>query len=393
MPVDDLWYRAVKQPGGSRKREPSERHGRGKRWRARWVDPETGRTVTKSFERKTDAETHEASMRTDANRGTYIDPQAGKTILREYAAGWESTNVVGNAQSRIIDNALRLHVLPALGDRAVASIRRSHVQGFIKDLSKELGPGSVRNVYDVLARMLGAAVDDKVISSTPCKKIALPALPDVEVVPPTVDQVDAIAEAIPERYRAAVVLLAGSGLRIGELLGLQVSDVDFLRRTVRVDRQRLQSGRIAPPKTAKSRRTVPIGQVVTGELSAHLASFPSDEWLFLDDFERPLDYQWWKRAWKAAKPGELTTHDLRHFYASALIAGGASVKQVQAVLGHSSAVITLRVYSHLWPGDEDRTRTIVDSVLGALSVSVRDTVCTGFVPSDLGADPVAVQAG
>jgi integrase len=62
----------------------------------------------------------------------------------------------------------------------------------------------------------------------------------------------------------------------------------------------------------------------------------------------------------------MVTHDLRHFFASALIAGGASVKQVQLVLGHASAVITLRIYVHLWPGEEDRTRTVMDTVLGGL---------------------------
>ncbi len=69
------------------------------------------------------------------------------------------------------------------------------------------------------------------------------------------------------------------------------------------------------------------------------------------------------------KPVELphmVTHDLWHFYASALIAGGASVKQVQLVLGHASAVITLWIYAHLWPGEEDRTRSVMDAVGGAL---------------------------
>ncbi|MFG2672064.1 tyrosine-type recombinase/integrase [Streptomyces sp. NPDC048445] len=68
------------------------------------------------------------------------------------------------------------------------------------------------------------------------------------------------------------------------------------------------------------------------------------------------------------KPVELphlVTHDLRHFYASALIAGGASVKQVQMDLGHASAVITLRIYAHLWPGEEDRTRSVTDALAGA----------------------------
>ena len=67
----------------------------------------------------------------------------------------------------------------------------------------------------------------------------------------------------------------------------------------------------------------------------------------------------------------VTSHGFRHFFASALIAGGASVKQVQTVLGHASAVITLRTYAHLWPGDEDRTRDVMDAALSPLADSLR----------------------
>jgi integrase len=62
----------------------------------------------------------------------------------------------------------------------------------------------------------------------------------------------------------------------------------------------------------------------------------------------------------------MSTHDFRHFFASALIAGGASVKQLQTVLGHQSAVVTLRTCAHLWPGDEDRTRSVIDGTLNGL---------------------------
>jgi integrase len=207
-----------------------------------------------------------------------------------------------------------------------------------------------------------------------------------------------MARVMPPYIRAAVVTLAGSGLRIGELLGLKVADIDFKAGSIRVERQRLQSGKVGPPKTAKSRRTVPVGEVVTDALLAHLAARPSLEWLFTIEEGEPLHYRRWKTEWNCArralqaeegeaaeregrKPVELphmVTHDLRHFYASALIAGGARVKQVQLVLGHASAVITLRIYAHLWPGEEDRTRTVMDAVLGGLRTGcgqVGDATC------------------
>jgi integrase len=254
------------------------------------------------------------------------------------------------------------------------------VQAFVKRLeSSGLAPGSVHVIFHVLGQVFAAAVDDRLISTTPCRRIALPKRHDDEVVPPTVEQVAAAAAAIGPQWRALVVTLAGSGLRIGELLGLEVADVDFLRRTIRVERQRHQTGTIGPVKSRTSRRVVPVGRVVIEELAAHLSAFPSEGGLFLDELGAPLRYRRWKTLWAAAARSaglDFTAHSLRHFYASALIAGGASVKQVQERLGHSSPMITLKTYAHLWPGDDDRTRDVIDAALGPLADSLRTGVAS-----------------
>lgn len=96
--------------------------------------------------------------------------------------------------------------------------------------------------------------------------------------------------------------------------------------------------------------------------------------LFVDELGEPLHYWRWKRLLAAASSAasvDVTAHDFRHFAASALISGGASVKQVQTFLGHASAVITLRTYAHLFPGDEDRTRNVLDAALSPLADSSR----------------------
>ena len=200
-----------------------------------------------------------------------------------------------------------------------------------------------------------------------------------------------------------------AGLVGGEALGLKISDVDFLRRELRVDRQRLQNGAVAAPKTARSIRTVPLDNVVTQALAAHIApSGDGSEWMFTTSTGELLGYPAWRTVWtgaqrpknavvvaracrkcsskidtpcrnssgtRAARPhavrvddarggaGIVDAHGLRHLYASMLISGGASVKQVSTVLGHSSSVVTLRVYAHLRPGDDDRTRALVDAAL------------------------------
>ncbi|HEY0870543.1 MAG TPA: site-specific integrase [Acidothermaceae bacterium] len=354
-------------------------------WRARYRD-DAGKEHARHFGRKVDAQRWLDDVTAAIVTGQYVDPKAGRTTVAEYAKVWQAAQVGSPGTARIVDNAVRLHIVPRLGTTPLAAVRRGDAQALVKALSMTYAAGTVRNVYDVLARIMASAVDDRLIAATPCRRIVLPRIDDGEISPPAVEDILALAAAVPRRYRAVVVTLAGSGLRIGELLGLSVADVDFLRRTVRVERQRTQSGELTAPKTGKSVRTVPLGQVVIDELAAHLAAFPSAEWLFTVDGDEPLQYRSWKWIWRTAHAARqraevaaaakqerksvtfaaVGTHDLRHFYASALIAGGATVKQVQTVLGHASAMITLRTYAHLWPGDDDRTRAVMDSTLDVL---------------------------
>lgn len=338
------------------------------RWRARYRDA-SGKEHSRHFRRKIDAQRWLDEVTASLVTGQYVDPRAGRVRLKDYAKSWEEQQVSRPATASIVDNALRLHILPDLGDRPMANVRPSDIQALVRRLADSgMAPGSVRNVYDVASRLFRSAVSDRVIASTPCAGVRLPRVDDSEAKPMGVDQVAALVAEVDDRFSALIILLAGSGLRIGEALGLRPADVDFLRKTVSVQRQRLQNGEIGPTKTQKSARTVPLGQVVLDALAAHLAAgYGSPTALFTDASGAPLAYRGWRTVWKAlGSSAGLTSHDLRHFYASAQIAGGASVKQVQTVLGHSSAVITLRTYAHLWPGDEDRTRSVIDSTLSDL---------------------------
>lgn len=98
-------------------------------------------------------------------------------------------------------------------------------------------------------------------------------------------------------YAALVVLLAGTGLRISEALGLQVGDVNFLSRKMQVARQRdPRTNQFVPTKTRSSVRSVPLGQVVVDALAAHLAKYPAadDGSIFTNEHGRPLTYELWR---------------------------------------------------------------------------------------------------
>ena len=143
-------------------------------WRARYRD-EAGKEHARHFDRKIDAQHWLDKVTAQVVRGDYVDPKLGRVTVAGYAARWEAVQVSSAGTRRIVDNALRVHLQPALGSRPMASLRRSDIQGFVKSLEAQgLAAGSVRNIYDMTAQVFASAVDDRVIASSPCRKIVLP---------------------------------------------------------------------------------------------------------------------------------------------------------------------------------------------------------------------------
>ena len=347
------------------------------RYRARWREQPGGPQKVRHFARKRDAERFLDAIRGDLAHGMYVDPAGGRTLFQEYAERWRSVQVHRSGTTTQVETYLRLHAYPYLGTRQLGAIRRSDVQAWVKELTAVLAPRSVELVYRWVATIFKAAVGDRLIAASPCIGITLPKGNDAEVVPLSVSEVEAMAAAVPDRYRALIVFAAGMGLRQGECFGLTVDRVDFLRREVRVDRQLVATLRgvpeFGPPKSKAGFRTVPMPEVVSSALAAHLARYRPGQYglVFTSRTGNPLRRNTLGSMWHRARPiagmpDWATFHDLRHFYASLLIAKGCSVKSVQRRLGHHSAMETLDTYGHLWPDSEDETRNAVDLVLGGV---------------------------
>jgi integrase len=343
-------------------------------WRARWREYPGGPQKARHFARKLDAQRFLTRIEASQLDGTYRDPAAGRVPLREYGEMWRAAQVHRQSTADRMEVELRLRIYPRFGDRPLASLRPSEVQVWVKGLSVTLSPATVELTARTLASLYRAALRDRLVVSNPCDGLRLPEKVRQRVAPPQVEVVRALAVAMPARLRAAVTLGAGAGLRQGEAFGLTVDRVDFLRGSIRVDRQLVtpKSGPalLGPPKRPASVRTIPVGRVVTEALAAHLARFDAgpEGLIFTGEAGRPVGRNRVADVVRAAATkagaGAVRFHDLRHFYASALIRKGLSVKVVQARLGHASAVETLDVYGHLWPDDEDRTRQAVDELLG-----------------------------
>ncbi len=144
---------------------------------------------------------------------------------RTYARTWQQAQVHRGTTADQVASNLRNHILPAFEGRAIASVRPSEVQAWVRDRSDVLAPATVEVVYRYLAAIFAAAVRDRLIAPSPCVGIKLPRPVPSELRPATTGEVLAIAEAVPARYRALVLLTAGTGLRQGEAFGVILPNV------------------------------------------------------------------------------------------------------------------------------------------------------------------------
>jgi integrase len=341
----------------------------------RFRDPD-GHQRKKTFGKKAEADRFAATVEADKHRGQYVD-HADRTTVVEYARAWAATRPHRASTATRVASLIDVHIAGTrLGDRRLADVRPSEVQAWATDRAQVLAPSTLRALVRLLRSIYSSAVLDRLVASSPVVRVQLPRDDRERVVPLTVAEVHGLADVMRHRSRAMVIAQAGLGLRLGELLALRVQDVDFLRRTARVEFQ------IAPrtksrtePKTPRSRRTIPLPQVVADELAAHIKAYPpgDDGSLFITSTGEVYGREYYGALFTAAAkraglPSGTTSHDLRHHYASVLLAAGESVVAVAERLGHENATLVLKTYGHLMPDSEDRTRRAVDEAWCAITV-------------------------
>jgi integrase len=402
MAPQDLWLKK----DGTR----SSRYGRGKRWRVSYVDPHTGKPRNPSFARKAEAERFENNIKADISRGKYVDPALGRTTVGEYGEGYCRRFQGRENTRRQVNSRFKNHIKPVLGHLPMSAVRSAAIQDWISQLQHRESPlaaSTIRTTYNsLLFPMFKRAAIDGVIGFNPCVGIVLPELPEGEYDLPTPAQVLDIGTGLGEYYEPVAYVGSGCGLRTGEVFGLELSSVDFLRRKLRVRQQLVMSARgvpyLGPPKTKTSRRDVDLPEIVLHRLSAHIKQHPPVEvsvWdrtnpsrpierkarlLFLEPGGQPMRSPTWARIWasgveRAGLPGGVyTMRSLRHFFATMLIYAGKNVKTVQMAMGHAKATVTLETYLGYWPNDErDGTATVIDSAFQALA----DLTRTESVPA------------
>lgn len=319
-----------------------------------------------------EAKAFKADRDNEAARGHQrFDPRLGRTPLAaiwEHYAATKKPAVSPKTWSGYTQH-WQLRIQPRFGHVPVDEISRADVQKFLDALT--VGPWAKVSTLRLLRSILEVAREDGRIHRNPAMGVSAGRIPERERHRYlTTTEVAALAAACVDQGDV-VTILAYTGLRWSELVGLRVGDIDL-------DAKRLHVRRAAPEvegrivigltKTLNSKRTVPLPQVVVDALTPRIAGRKPDEpavtspngaLLRSNNWRR---HTHWKKALKATKLAPLTIHDLRHTYASLARKSGADLRYVQKTMGHSTPTVTANIYSDLYSDELDQVATNLDQL-------------------------------
>ena len=322
-----------------------------------------------------------------------MEEQAKIPTFREYAGGWLNTYGVTSLKYSTLEsyrNELRNHLMPAFGVKGLNEISRSDVKRFLYEKQKEgLAPATVKKHLAYFSNIMSHAIDDEIIAVNPAQKLSK-LVPKkgkkADLNPLNREEVQILLNTVQDlypRYYPFYLCAARTGMRLGELLGLEWGSIDFLGRFIEV-RQAFSRHRLTSPKNRRIRR-VDMSQQLTEVLKQHRTAMrteslkrgtPMPEWVFTHQSGKRLTAtnmanRIFHRCLEKAGLRQVRFHDLRHSFASILIQQGESLAYVKEQMGHHSIQITVDIYGHLAPeGNKSAVDRLDDQGFGMPSTNL-----------------------
>ncbi|UAL31243.1 site-specific integrase [Nocardioides rotundus] len=343
------------------------RHLPSKKFQARLLTPD-GKQTSKSFQTETDAKAWLGAQRSEISKGTW-SPKKAKTVLSfsDYAERWLKNRKVRGKPLADRTRAgyrdlLDRFILPEFGPRPVHTIDRDDVERWY-DRTASDRPTYRAKAYSLLRTILVSAIDDGHHPGPNPARIRGAGQADRRhtVRPATLDELKALTEAMPERYRLMVQLATWTALRFGELTELRRADVDTREGVLRVRRAVvLVDGKfiVKTPKSQAGVRDVAIPAALLPLVREHLLKHtaPGPDGLLFParkdataHLRQTSLYRVFDPARKKAGRPDLRWHDLRHTGAVLAAQSGATLPELMNRLGHSTSQAALR-YQHVAQG-------------------------------------------
>lgn len=363
-------------------------------WRAQVTLPSLPGTkpkrLTRSFPVKKDAETWIRKQLNEVDAG--LTSENHNTTIEQYAALWLETKR-HRIRTRTYDDYHRYctrYIVPHFGSLVLRTTRSSQINQFYSRLLENgSGTATVAYVHRVLRAIFSDAQLDGIINSNPCSDAKPPRVRksrNVEAMSwAEAEEFQRLVEQHYPAYLTVFKVALGTGMRLGELLGLTWRAVDFSQRTISVFQQiparHVKGEKRLPdkPKTDFGIRTLPLGAALTKQLESHHlkqkkqiakagSAWQSLDYVFTSSVGTPLQPGLLQKSAKnifreMGLPDSFTFHNLRHTSASIMLNGNMSLVEVSHYLGHSSPAITAQIYAHLIPGGLEKARDIQDALI------------------------------
>ncbi|MCZ4577775.1 MULTISPECIES: tyrosine-type recombinase/integrase [Gordonia] len=419
-PIDNHyseWKTRTKRPSGWKKDAAGNlTEPRGRRWRVKYqLD---GARRAEDFDRKDEAENRIAQLQAEFRDGSHVDRRKSSTTVATVADAWLKSLVIDKSASTQKNYAsiLNNHVTPVWGTRELGAITHGDVVSWVADLKGSgLSAATVHRCYVVLSGILDYAVADGRLRGNPAAKVKLPKVDDGGDVFLSAEEVDRMARAadylamlrtnrsrvgrdrdaeltldrddngvpvIPPAPASPDGLLirfaAYSGLRVGELSGLQVRDLDLAKGLIHVRRANTEvAGRLVPglPKGDKV-RDVELAPHLANDLRAHVAGRVATDPVFVGATGAPIRRSNLNKRVIIPAAGlsgvssadrVVTIHALRHTFASLCASAGVRIEIVSRWMGHASVAITQRVYVGLFREDLAASAGLLSAVATAVT--------------------------
>lgn len=326
---------------------------------------DNGKPRYKQYQRKTRGEALAKleEVKRELYAGTFVDNSkiGFNEWIKEYLEIYSQPKI----RQKTYDNyesLARVHIYPVFANLRLQEVQTNFIQRFLSEKAKVRSHSTVQKLRIILNEALQQAVKERRIRENPVVNTILPRAEAKEAAYLSEDNIKALlAVARNHRLYYVLVLAISTGLRRGELLGLQWQDIDFVRNTLSVKRSyvTVKAGNIMQePKTKASRRLVAVPADVMNVLKAAKAnSQPENPWVV--PVEKPLKnveclpvaprslsrtYALWCQKAGISNVG---IHTLRHTYASHALSQNIHMKAVQAQLGHSDIQTTMNIYTHI----------------------------------------------
>lgn len=360
-----------------------------KRYMVRYRDPDRKSRDKGGFKTKREAEEFKARLQVELADDNYFDRNRAKVNVSAISAEWFGTLVDIKPSTRgNYEGILRKHIGPMWGNQSLNQLKHGPIQAWVANLSNSLQPSTVQQIVLVLKMICDYAIDTGRLRTNPCAKIRKPrkhkSAPKKFL---TFEQAMSLAKECGDDADI-IAMLVLTGIRWGELAGLNVRDIDVAARRLDINTTLSETHGLleqAPPKN-NTRRSVPFPAVLGESLKARCANKAPGDLVFQSPYGGKLrGSNFRNRRFKPALKSvlnadptfpEIVIHDLRHTAASLAVSAGANVKSLQRMLGHKTAALTLDTYAELFEDDLD-----------AVAVSLNHMATTSSVGFLWGFDP------